>query len=423
MLTFISRVARSRIAHCDAADQSNASSSSPSGSVRLQGFATIIPGNFPDDAAPEPAAPTEAAGSEEEQLVAATAALAGEVEHLKALLKDRSEVDAEAWRMQRALQHQEEADAEKLMDLLRAHEEAFAATLEESKAEVEARVIYRMQEELAAVQAEHEAQLKQLSEAHAAQRQVGLDAAEADAQRRLEAALAAESAALQTAHEGLLLGERQAYGERLSKYHIDVDALAAAWSHDTRYKSTSHAVHQLSAAVLSLEESLAGRSSSSFEAHCKALPELAKRLNDPLLSEVSAALAPLSKKSVATMPQLQARFATAAEAGRVAALVPEKSGMWGHLLASVTHAVTLAAPRDLLPSEAARSEASVVFSRAGVHLDKGQLGAAVAEVRRLKGPPGAICAGWLEAAEERLLLEQTLTAVKAEASIAMAALC
>ena len=40
----------------------------------------------------------------------------------------------------------------------------------------------------------------------------------------------------------------------------------------------------------------------------------------------------------------------------------------------------------------------------------------------MEGAPAATCKGWLQAAEERLLLEQILSVAKAESAIAMAAL-
>ena len=48
-----------------------------------------------------------------------------------------------AWLVQRAVQHQEEVDSEKMMMLLRHQDDAFAAQLEDAKAEVEARIVVR----------------------------------------------------------------------------------------------------------------------------------------------------------------------------------------------------------------------------------------------------------------------------------------
>ena len=48
-----------------------------------------------------------------------------------------------AWLVQRAVQHQEEVDSEKMMALLRQQDDAFAAQLEDAKAEVEARIVVR----------------------------------------------------------------------------------------------------------------------------------------------------------------------------------------------------------------------------------------------------------------------------------------
>jgi len=353
----------------------------------------------------------------------ATEALQRKVDHLTALLAERATVDAEAWRVQKAVQHQEEADAEKLMELLRAHEEMFATSLEETKSEVEERVILRMREEQDLIQAQYDAQVDALGTAYAGQLQVATAAAEEAAQQRLEATLDSERSSLQRAHQNEILQERQDHSARLTKLQLQVDALDAAWSHDSQYKRTSHAVHQLGAAVLGIEESLAGRSEVPLRAQCDALPRLAERLDNPLLAEVATALKPLAATKVSTLPQLQERFATAAAAGHVAALVPEGSGMWGHALAKVVASITIAAPRDVLPSEAARSEASLILGTAASYLHEGSLTNAVREVRRLRGPPAAVCSGWLEAAEQRLLFEQALSAAKAEASITMAALC
>mmetsp|Transcript_11246 Transcript_11246/g.18845 ORF Transcript_11246/g.18845 Transcript_11246/m.18845 type:complete len:438 (+) Transcript_11246:101-1414(+) len=418
-----------RYARCDSADGDTTSR----GHEDLRRFETLPPeGSKLFLVAEVQAAPDTTCGdvkvsaissSSENEAARQTARLKSEIEHLKTLLEERAVMDAEAWRMQKAVQHQEEEDAEKLMDLLRAHDESFAITLEETKTEVEARVVLRMREEQELVQTQYDAQVEALTQAYRAQLQEATAAAEAAAERQFRAALENERAKLTTAHETSFLYERQANASGLTKLQTDVDALAAAWTHDTSYKRTSHAVHQLSAAVMSLEESLAGRSVLPLASQCHALPGLAKRLDDPLLSEIGSVLQPLADAKIATLPQLQARFEQAATAGQVAALVPEGSGMWGHALASLISTLTIVAPRHVLPSETASSEASRVFSHAAAHLDEGSLAGAVREVRQLRGPPAAVFAGWLAAAEQRLLIEQVLAAAKAEASITMAALC
>ena len=77
---------------------------------------------------------------------------------------------------------------------------------------------------------------------------------------------------------------------------------------------------------------------------------------------------------------------------------------------------------EVHPAGAASGAASLKVGLAREHLQRGDLPSAVREVRQLRGAPAATCAGWLEAAEENLLLTQALTAVKAQATIAAAAM-
>uniref|UniRef100_A0A7S0JBG7 MICOS complex subunit MIC60 n=1 Tax=Calcidiscus leptoporus TaxID=127549 RepID=A0A7S0JBG7_9EUKA len=368
-----------------------------------------------------PTPPTPPPALEEQAtpgLQEATEALQRKVDHLKALLEERASVDAEAWRVQKAVQHQEEADAEKLMALLRAHEEAYAADLEETKAEIEGRIVLRMREEQEVLAAKHDEQLAHLEQAYVAQLKKNEEVVVAAAQQRIDAAVAARSAELITNHDAALLTERKAFAEKLFGLHVQVDALAAAWSFDSRYKRASHAAHQLSAAVLSLEESLSGRSALSAASQVAALPSLAQRLDDPLLGEAAARLGPVAE--AAALSQLQARFEVASKAARIAALVPQNSGLWGRLLASAVWTLSLGG--DALPGDAARSEASAVLGKAERHLARGELQEAARAVRTLRGPPAAACSGWLAAAEDRLLLEQVMAVAKAEASLAVSAL-
>lgn len=190
-------------------------------------------------------------------------------------------------------------------------------------------------------------------------------------------------------------------------------------SHDTAYKEASHKTHQLTAGVLTVREALAGKATTAAAA-LRTLPKLAERLGDVLLVET---FKPLQGKGadvmakVPTVPQLTARFVDVAAAGRTAALVPETApGLWGHALASITSFITLRA------AETGHTHASTVLTTAETALARGDLRRAVEAVRALHGPSRAAASGWLEAAEERLLLEQILTVATAESTIATAAL-
>ena len=105
----------------------------------LRRFETVVPARYETGGPPNlPTAPTPDDSPADSQ---------SKVERLKTLLDEFNQVDVHAWLVQRAVQHQEEVDSEKMMTLLRHQEDAFAAQLEEAKAEVEARIVVRMREE------------------------------------------------------------------------------------------------------------------------------------------------------------------------------------------------------------------------------------------------------------------------------------
>ena len=91
--------------------------------------------------------------------------------------------------------------------------------------------------------------------------------------------------------------------------------------------------------------------------------------------------------------------------------------MWGHALAGATSALTLRAAET-----SGHTAASATISTAEALLKKGDLRGAVGAVRTLEGAPARAAKGWLQAAEERLMLQQMLSVATSEATIATAAL-
>ena len=318
-----------------------------------------------------------------------------------AIAAERNIRDEEGARLQRAIQRQEEQDSLKTIDLLRQMDESFRLQVDAARlaAEQETVVFMRQEaaDELAKVQEEHEVRLE-------------------DA--RLEMEAAKEAVAAQTAvqmreeHEAGVAAERFAFAAKFNDLEVEVGALTAVLTHDTKYKQISHATHQLSAALLSAKATPSVTTLST-------LPKLAARIGDDLLVE---ALAPLAVKGAAeqyakapTVLQLARRFRDVSSAGRVASLVPEASpGLWGHALAAITSSLTLRAAED--------GQSSITFSAAEQALERGDLRAAVSAVRSLEGPPAATARGWLRAAEERLLLDQLLTVATAASTVATASL-
>ena len=359
----------------------------------------------------------------EQTLESEAALLRLKVEKLEHLLGQQQAIDAEARRLQQAVEQQEQEDAMKLLDAIRAHDEAMSDRVEEVKLAVEERMLERLRAEREAIHVEQEEHLRALQDAHRLQVRRAVESATVAADGHLLAAVAAERSKAEVEMQEELLRERQRQGAALLNLEIDVDALAAVLSNDTQYKRMSHAAQQISATVLEFEESLAGRKpEAAFKSAFSSLSAVSEKLEHPLLLEVCKTAKSAASKIPSTTSQLQKRFVDAASSGRVAALVPEGSGIWGRALASVTAALTINLPYNLLPSTDSRSP-SYVISRASNHLDSGNLEDAVRELRDLRGPPAASCSGWLEEAERRLLLEQVLRVAKAEASITVSALC
>ena len=118
-----------------------------------------------------------------------------------------------------------------------------------------------------------------------------LEAALADKVQATEQASAATEARLHVEFEDTLATERAAVGCKLSDMTLHLEALQAVLSHDTHYKQTSHATHQLSAAVLAIEESMTRRSTVPSPKVLGALPALAAALSDELLVEATRPLA------------------------------------------------------------------------------------------------------------------------------------
>jgi len=280
--------------------------------------------------------------------------------------------------------------------------------------------VIRMREEADAAVAEVEAKLNAAVEAHET------SLSEASERVAMAAKAAAEAATVETEtklwgqFDASLAAEKAAASERLGQLEVNLGALSSVLSNDTQYKHVSHATHQLSASVLSVRAALNGKAAHA-KAALRALPAIATKLKDELLTEVTRPLATQGGveqfAQVPTHAQLAVRFQEVAVAGRIEALVPEHaSGVWGHALAAATSMVTLQA------AERGHTAASAVFTEAEAAMRRGDLKHAVEAVRTLRGGPALAASGWLDAAEERLLLEQVLTVASAQATIATAAL-
>ena len=355
-----------------------------------------------------------------------TAQLVKTITHLRAVLDERANLDNEALRVQRAVQKQEEADSVKLMGLLREREAEYAEQLAAAKGEVEARLVVRMREEERLLAKQRDERLVELDEHHAAEL-AAADAATTAAATEYYGrhAQAAEFAATKQLGDDLLAG-RRAHAAELAKLELETAALGGVLSHDSQYRAASHAVRQLAGIVLQLDGASLGGARGGAAAGWKALGAVSERLGDPLLREaVGASAERTSGARVPTVAQLSERFGDVSHALRRAALTPAGSGLWGHAVAGVT--AKLAVPTGRIP-EAAGAAADEWSATAAVVVDveeslaRGALADAVRAARRLEPAQRAVASGWLAAAEERLLLEQTLAVARAQSAVALAAL-
>lgn len=269
----------------------------------------------------------------------------------------------------------------------------------------------RMREEAESAVSAVEARLAEAEQGYEAAAAAAEEASQAAIARAAEAAAAEAKAVAKEEHA-------EAMRAQLGSLTTEVGALANVLNQDMSYKHVSHATHQLAALVQSLQVGLHAKPAVRA---LQTLPVLAEKLGDDLLKE---AFAPLAAKGGAqafaktpTLAELCTRFEDVAAAGRVAALVPSSSpGLWGHALAAVTSALTLRA------AESGHTSASAALSIAESALQRGDLRSAVTAVRALDGAPARAASGWLEAAEQRLLLQTMLSVATAEATIATASL-
>ena len=219
----------------------------------------------------------------------------------------------------------------------------------------------------------------------------GAAAAEA-AEAEVNAKLRELEEALKSTREEAARAEADAHAARIAALAPEVAAFHSALSADVALKRTSHATRRLSAAVLSVEEALDGAgagAAAALGARWRRLPALAATLDDALLAEVLAAPAPRASADEITLPALSARYDAVATSARVAALTPEHSGLWGHILGAVVARLTVSADgrgdRGAPPPSRARARGSTA-ARSGRRSPRC---ARCAAARRRRAPDGS----------------------------------
>lgn len=255
----------------------------------------------------------------------------------------------------------------------------------------------------------------------------------------------------QAAHAAARLAESAERVERLAGLRANVAALDRAYSYDAEYKARSHGVHKLSAALFALEEALVGRGGAALGLSLAALKAAA-----PSDAVVDAALrslpAPvLAAQRVPTCRELQLRFETVAQQGRIASYVPEGAGLFGQLVGAVV-AMLAFHDKGLVPPV----DAAAVISRAHYYVAREELvsvrraaaalalpcgplsrapaltpslppplrprAQAVQELQTLRGLPRTVAADWIEAASHRAAVEQAVSLLRAHVTTLACAL-
>jgi len=198
-------------------------------------------------------------------------------------------------------------------------------------------------------------------------------------------------------------------GEVVEKLSAGVRALDDAFNNDARYRATSHQVHRITSAALSLATSL--EQSESLSAEIELLKKAAP--DDPLIGSVIETLPARALDSgIPTLMHLQDRFVRVSSAGRRAALVPPESGVWGQAVATIGYALKVY-EKGFVQGDSPDAR----FARAEWYLQRGHLEGAVKEMEHLRGLPAEVTRDWLVAARERLVAEQALEVVKSEATL------
>eukprot|EP00026_Physarum_polycephalum_P003697 Phypoly_transcript_03711.p1 GENE.Phypoly_transcript_03711~~Phypoly_transcript_03711.p1 ORF type:complete len:689 (+),score=139.23 Phypoly_transcript_03711:267-2333(+) len=207
----------------------------------------------------------------------------------------------------------------------------------------------------------------------------------------------------------------QARAHALEKLRDEVTLLEAELvANAARLKENIH-LHNVSAALFELSTaSLTSTTRASFKNELDKLETASKALGggDVVVSTVAEVLRPIASEGVASYNELTERFKTVLASGRQAALVPEGGGVMGNLMAAVASKLIIPAKG---PVTGDTPEA--IFAKAEYYLDHGALSDAVDQLSRLRGMPASIVRDWLQAASDRLTVENSLKALHAHINV------
>lgn len=163
----------------------------------------------------------------------------------------------------------------------------------------------------------------------------------------------------------------------------------------------------------------ASSSSSQPKTHLSPIKEQWERVrnlahgDDLVVSILQGLPSRVQEHGALTVPELQVRFAVMREEARKAALAPEQAPkMLGQLIGTVLAKVS-SSPSGYLAGPGVEE----CLARAAFHLERGKLKEAVREVASMEGYAKVLAQDWLTLAEDRLLVDQAVRALKADSIV------
>eukprot|EP00598_Pedospumella_elongata_P001815 CAMPEP_0184971884 /NCGR_PEP_ID=MMETSP1098-20130426/4014_1 /TAXON_ID=89044 /ORGANISM="Spumella elongata, Strain CCAP 955/1" /LENGTH=536 /DNA_ID=CAMNT_0027494081 /DNA_START=309 /DNA_END=1919 /DNA_ORIENTATION=+ len=176
-------------------------------------------------------------------------------------------------------------------------------------------------------------------------------------------------------------------------------------------------IHQLSAAVLSLEMALSSTThyedDDNFIAHHFAEVRKACQGDEVVKVVLDTLPARVVSSGALQLPDLQVRFAVMREEVRKTALTPEAAPkLIGHLIGSALAAISVA-PSGLVPGNGSEE----ALSRAAYYLERGRIAESLKELQAVQGYGQVQMRDWISLAQERLVVDQAIRVLKANAVI------
>lgn len=327
------------------------------------------------------------------------------------------------------LDHKTQAHESAYREVLAMHDRIHRRELAEKLAEAQAQAEQKLAQVSAELKEKYEQQLQSERNAIQAQFQQQFEQNKAELQRTMEESLknAVENAQAQFSvrlaeeinkFDSKLVSELANEESKYTASHAErmkaIDKLraevtlveTALYSNQTRLKTSNH-LHSVHAAVFDLGTTLASPTRVSFVNELEKLETASKALgDDPVVSTVADVLRPIAAGGIAPYNELTERFKTVVASGRQAALVPEGGGMMGNLVAAVASKLIIPA-KGPVPGDTPEA----IFAKAEYYLENGELYEAVNQLSQLRGMPASIVRDWLQAASDRLVVENAVKAL------------